>query len=456
MDDARPRCDGQLACRAPAPRSTRILQGLHLPLCPRMRRTRQPSLISETEIGGYLANDALGNPLLPPGYGEHCPDAVGKRVHNGVVKAEKEEKAARKTAKDAARKVARSGGTVDADAEEKAAQAALHAPYNLKLPGTVRRHVHKTVAIMSPQELSMAGVEQPSEMESAAAAATAARAELTAAEAVEAGAEANYQRACQTLACLPGGISSTNRDRYSKRVDAAAEQILVAMDAVIAAMEEMHAAETAELKARSPQRKALCAIPVHPGETSNGHLVPSEWSPRWCARTHVEPSRPCDHVLTRSCVPRVTVDRREPYAWWPSSSSPLLPSLLAPPVPPPLSTTPPSCRWIAAALRRAAAAIAVPQSLPPAALPLPSLPRYCRPRHLPSTVAPPAFTAIAACPHRRRRAGPHCIGARAHCEAAQGRHRRRAVAAVVPSRSPPSNLKCKIKYVTFQLYSSRF
>lgn len=119
----------------------------------------QPSLLSETEIRGYLANDALGNPLLPPGYGIHCPDAVGKRVHNGVAKAEKEERVARKTARDAARAAARKGGIADPDAADKAAQAALAASYDLQLPGGARHHQQKTAAIMSPHELSMAGPE---------------------------------------------------------------------------------------------------------------------------------------------------------------------------------------------------------------------------------------------------------------------------------------------------------
>jgi hypothetical protein len=64
----------------------------------------EPSLLAEMEMRGYLANDALGNPLLPVGYGPHCPDAVGKRVLNGVTKAEKDVKAAQKTARAAVRK----------------------------------------------------------------------------------------------------------------------------------------------------------------------------------------------------------------------------------------------------------------------------------------------------------------------------------------------------------------
>ena len=113
------------------------------------------------QVRGYLANDVLGNPLLPPGYGAHCPDAVGKRVSNGVVKATKEETAARKAAKEAARAVARKGGAVDADAVEKAAQAALAAKYDLQLPGVGRRVQHKTPALMSPHELAMAGLDAP-------------------------------------------------------------------------------------------------------------------------------------------------------------------------------------------------------------------------------------------------------------------------------------------------------
>ena len=124
------------------------------------RKYCQPSLISETEIRGYLANDALGNTLLPPGYGTHCPDAVGKRVHNGVVKAVKDAKAARKTACAAARAAARKGITVDAGGADAAEQAALAAVYNLQLPGGMTRHpTHKTANIMSRQELSMAGAD---------------------------------------------------------------------------------------------------------------------------------------------------------------------------------------------------------------------------------------------------------------------------------------------------------
>ena len=122
--------------------------------------SRPCSLLSETEVRGYLANDALGNPLLPPGYGIHCPDAVGKRVSNGVVKAEKEEKAARKIAQEAARAAAKKGANVDPDTADKAAQAVLAACYDLQLPpGVVRQHRHKTAAIMSPHELAMVGGE---------------------------------------------------------------------------------------------------------------------------------------------------------------------------------------------------------------------------------------------------------------------------------------------------------
>ena len=68
----------------------------------------------------------------PPGYGIHCLDAVGKRVLNGVIKAEKDERAARKSAREEARKVTRKG---DPDAAEKTAEATLVATYELNLPG---------------------------------------------------------------------------------------------------------------------------------------------------------------------------------------------------------------------------------------------------------------------------------------------------------------------------------
>lgn len=124
-----------------------------------IRNCCHPSLISETDIRGYLANDALGNPLLPSGYGQHSPDAVGKRVGNGAVKAEKDEKAARRLVRETARKVARTGGTVDADAVDRAADVALNHLYDLKLPGVARQHRHKTAAVMSPHELAMVGGE---------------------------------------------------------------------------------------------------------------------------------------------------------------------------------------------------------------------------------------------------------------------------------------------------------
>ena len=188
----------------------------------------QPSLISETDLRGYLVNDALGHPLLPAGYGEQCPDAVGKRVHNGVVKAGKDEKAARKTAREAARKVARRGGAVDADAEDKAAQAALAAPYNLKLPGSARGHVRKTPAIMSPQELSMAGVKQPSELEKLAAARAqlaAAEAEATAMEAATAAALAVVQRHLRFLETLPEDEEESVRERALDEAYSASEKL---------------------------------------------------------------------------------------------------------------------------------------------------------------------------------------------------------------------------------------
>jgi len=131
------------------------------------RRCCEPSLLAEMEVRGYLANDALGNPLLPPlPPGSHpcCPDAVGKRVFNGVTKADKEEKAAQKMAREGARQAARKAGVaVDAAAVDQAVEAAvkvaLATRYDLQLQGVVRLQKQKTAAIMTPCELAMAGGE---------------------------------------------------------------------------------------------------------------------------------------------------------------------------------------------------------------------------------------------------------------------------------------------------------
>ena len=215
----------------------------------------QPSLISETEVRGYLANDALGNPLLPAGYGEQCPDAVGKRVHNGVVKAQKEEKAARKTARETARKVSRAGGAVDTDAEDKAAQAALAAPYNLKLPGSARGHVRKTPAIMSPQELSMAGVKPSEQLAAARAKLAAAEAEAEAMEAATAAALAVVQRHLRLLETLPEDEEESVWE-CTRKVDSASEK-LQTLQAVALAMDDEVEAAAAEVAAM--QRKVAQA-----------------------------------------------------------------------------------------------------------------------------------------------------------------------------------------------------
>ena len=226
----------------------------------------EPSLLSETEVRGYLANDALGNPLLPPGYGAHCPDAVGKRVSNGVVKATKEETAARKAAKEAARAAARKGGAVDADAAEKAAQAALAAKYDLQLPGVGRRVQHKTPALMSPHELAMAGLDAPEQtleqlqqaVEQAVQHLKVMQAEYDGAEAAEAGQEAANARAFRAYRDLPWDAAPSMQERYEARSDVASERWHLAMAASEAAFDELQEAEEALVTAREAEEEARC------------------------------------------------------------------------------------------------------------------------------------------------------------------------------------------------------
>ena len=211
----------------------------------------QPSLLSETEVRGYLANEALGNPLLPPGYGIHCPDAVGKRVHNGVAKAEKEEKAARKTARDAARAAARKGGIADPAAADKAAQAALAATYDLQLPGGARHHQTKTASIMSPQELSMVGGETQltqllKDMDVARRNLQRSAWRLTGAERMLQSADDVCERTYQKFMQLPW--DSPNWTKAHDKSKAQSANLLVCVSECDAAEGEVHAAKRAYLE----------------------------------------------------------------------------------------------------------------------------------------------------------------------------------------------------------------
>ena len=222
----------------------------------------KPSLLSETEVRGYLANDALGNPLLPPGYGAHCPDAVGKRVSNGVVKATKVATAARKTARDMARTAARKGGAVDADAAEKAAQAALAAEYDLQLPGVGRRAEHKTPALMSPHELSMAGggveVEQLMQhMHDAAKAAETAALKAERSRTIADAADSEAERLHHRYMSLGRDSSKATQAAALTKADVAAEHHKACeADSDAAAQESQEAAE----RHLDAVRKLECAV----------------------------------------------------------------------------------------------------------------------------------------------------------------------------------------------------
>jgi hypothetical protein len=187
-----------------------------------MKAACAPALVDEVDVLAYLIADALGRPILHP----DDTNAVGKRVAS----------CAKRVVEVKLR---------DARKKGLAYESVFATPYPaLALPA-------RTIGAKRKEP------EPPSRQEQVAAA----RAEWEGAEAVCAGAEAEYERAVRARDKLPLGAQGSQRARADQRVTAAIEASSAAGAASLAAMQEMQDAQTAarqqELREQRDERKLV-------------------------------------------------------------------------------------------------------------------------------------------------------------------------------------------------------
>ena len=122
--------------------------------------------MAEEEVRGYVAADALGEPLLTA----QQADDVGTRVRNGASKADRERRRVKEEVREAVRdarrrRVAYSGDDAETAVARPVAKA-LAAPYDLKLPGAKVDAKPKRKSEMSPAErLSVKRIQWEREMD---------------------------------------------------------------------------------------------------------------------------------------------------------------------------------------------------------------------------------------------------------------------------------------------------